>query len=307
MGRRDVALLAAVAALASLAIVPAAQASFHLIKVREVYPGSAAAPEAEYVELQMFASGQNFVKGHILRTYSATGVVSGTSTFAANVAGGANQSTILLATPAAEAQFAVTGDAPLASPGGLSPSGGAVCWEELDCVSWGSFSGSLPSPAGTPAPAIPDGMALGRNISGGCATALENSDDTNDSAADFSAVAPAPRPNSAPPTETLCTTSGGGSGGGGGSSAGAPQTILRGKPHKRTTDRTPTFRFGADESGVHFQCKLDGKPFRGCRSPFTTKRLSFGRHRFRVRAVDSDGKTDATPASYSFKVIRRRG
>ena len=40
--------------------------------------------------------------------------------------------------------------------------GGAVCWENIDCVSWGSFTGaaSLPSPPGTPAAAIPTGSAL---------------------------------------------------------------------------------------------------------------------------------------------------
>jgi hypothetical protein len=291
----------------ALLAAPGALATFHLMKVREVYPGSALAPEAEYVELQMYAGGQNLVKGHTLRAYDAAGTVVGSSTFGANVANGANQSTILLATSAAAAQFGVTADAPLASPGSLSPAGGAVCWEEFDCVSWGSFGGPLPSPAGTPASAIPDGMALGRSIAAGCATALENSDDINDSAVDFAAVAPAPRPNSVPPSEKTCATAvgGGETGSGGGGSGGAPETILKGRPAKRTTDRTPTFRFVSDEGDARFQCKLGGKVFRACRSPFTSKRLALGKHTFRVRAVDSNGKLDSTPASYRFKVIRR--
>jgi hypothetical protein len=315
MGRiRILACALAVAAASALLTAPGALATFHLIKVREVYPGSALAPEAEYVELQMYAGGQNHVAGHKLRTYGASGEVLGTTTFASDVAGGANQSTILLATAAAEAQFGVAADVPLASPGSLSPAGGALCWEELDCVSWGSFAGSLPSPAGTPAAAIPDGQALQRRIDGGCATLLENSDDTNDSASDFAAAAPAPRPNSVPPSEQVCTSGSGGGGGGGGgggsgpsSGGGTPQTTLRAKPAKRTHDRTPTFRFTADEPGVRFQCKLDGKPFRGCRSPFTSKRLAFGSHSFRVRSIDSDGKADPTPASYRFRVIPPRG
>lgn len=292
----------------ALSTAPTAFASFHLTKVREVYAGSGLVPEAKYVELQMFAAGQSFVKGHILRTYDASGAVVGTSTFAANVANAASQSTILLATPAAEAQFGVAADAPLASPAGLSPAGGAVCWEELDCVSWGSFSGTLPSPAGAPAPAIADGMALRRAIAPGCATLLEGSDDSNDSAVDFALVSPAPRPNSAAPSERACA--GGGSGGGpgspSGSGGGAPQTLLRRKPPKQTTDRTPTFRFAADEAGVRFRCKVDGKPFHRCRSPFTTKRLSFGPHSFRVRAIDSDGRADPTPAAWRFRVVRGR-
>jgi hypothetical protein len=287
----------------------AAGATFHEISIREVYAGSDAAKESEYVELQMWSPGQNFVGGHILRTYSAGGVPS-TDTFAGDVPNGANQSTILLATPAAEAEFGLVGDAGLAA-GALDPAGGAVCWEALDCVSWGSFTGSLPSPAGTPAPAIPSGMALRRTIAPLCPTALEAGDDHDNSAADFSAVFPSPRPNSVAPSERVCGGTGGGffggggGGGTGGQKKGAPRTTLRGRPGKKIHDRTPTFRFSSNEGGSTFQCKLDGKPFKGCRSPFTTKRLSFGKHTFRVRARDKSGKLDPSPASYSFKVVRK--
>jgi hypothetical protein len=49
-------------------------------------------------------------------------------------------------------------------------------------------------------------MALRRTISAGCPTALEASDDTNNSAADFSVTTPNPRKNSVAPTEMTCTT-----------------------------------------------------------------------------------------------------
>ncbi len=66
---------------------------------------------------------------------------------------------------------------------------------------------------------------------------------------------------------------------------GGPNTILKGKPPKRTADRTPTFRFRSNEEGATFQCKLDGKPYKKCRSPFTRSRASaLGSHTFRVRA-----------------------
>jgi hypothetical protein len=282
-----------------------ALASFHLMQIREVYPGSAANPDSEYVELQMWSSGQNLVGGHFARTFDAAATPIATSTFPSNVANAANQSTLLLATPQAEGEFGIVADGPL-TPGAL-PAGGAVCWETIDCVSWGSFAGSLPSSAGTPAApgGIPDGMALRRSISRGCATALESIDDTDQSQADFEAVFPAPRPNSVPPSERLCTGSGsGGAGSGPGTSKDAPQTFLRRKPAKKTRDRTPTFRFASDESSVHFECKLDGKRFRACSSPLTTKRLGFGPHRFRVRAVDHDGVRDASPADYRFTVLR---
>jgi hypothetical protein len=311
MRRRHAAPIAAgVAALLALAAAPAAQATFHLMQVREIYAGTALKPESEYVELQMYASGQNHVGGHVLRAYNESGTVVGASIFPADVANGANQSTILLATPQAEAEFGFTGDKSLSPPGEILAAGGAVCWEEIDCVSWGDFSGKLPSPAGTNvAPlGIPDGMALRRTIARGCPTALDPQDDSNDSAADFSPAAPQPRPNSLAPSEQLCGTPGSGGGGGGPAQQpgrGAPETFLRKKPAKRGSDRTPTFRFGADEAGVRFECKLDGKPFRACRSPFTTKALSFGPHRFQVRARDSDGKLDPTPASYRFRIVRR--
>lgn len=301
------ALITAAAVLGALITAPPAAASFHLMMIREVYPGSLANPEADYVELQMYASGQNHVKGHRLRTYDASGAVTGTSTFPADVPNDANQSTIVLATPAAASQFGFTPDTSLVSPGALSPAGGAVCWEELDCVSWGNFSGSLPSPVGAPAAAggIPDGMALRRTINRGCSTALDPPDDSNDSAADSSLAAPQPRPNSVPPPEQLCSSPGAGAGGGSPSpgSGNPPQTILRHKPSKRTTDRTPTFRFGSDQPQARFQCRLDGKPFRPCRSPFTTRRLGLGRYRFQVRAFLPGGPQDPTPASFSFRVV----
>jgi hypothetical protein len=187
-------LLAAVMALAWGAAL--AQATFHEMSIREIYPGSIAQPDAEYVELQMWSPGQNLVGGHSLKTYNASAALIATTPFASDVPGGANQSTILLATAAAESAFGVVPDAAMA-PNQLDPSGGAVCWAEtIDCVSWGSFSGSLTSPPGSPATpsGIPDGMALRRTISPGCATLLEPTDDRDDSAADFS---PVPRP---PPT-----------------------------------------------------------------------------------------------------------
>ncbi len=267
------ALAASALALTALALwAPPASATFHLMQVREVYPGSVASPGSEYVELQMWAEGQNHVAGHLLRAYSATGVVTGVSSFPADVPRGANQSTIVLATPEAEAQFGFLADAPLSPSGQLDPSGGAVCWESIDCVSWGSFSGSLPSPAGPPAvPAgIPDGMALRRSIAPGCGTLLEPEDDHDNSAADFSPAFPGPRPNSVVPSEHPCGSGSGGAGAGPAAPGlGAPETVLRRKPPRRSRDRTPTFRFGADEAGVSFECRLDDRPFRPCQSPFT--------------------------------------
>ncbi len=291
---------------------PAASATFHLMSVREVYPGSAANPNSEYVELQMWAAGQNHVGGHLLRVYDASGNVTASDTFPADVPNGANQSTMVLATPEAEAEFGFFADAGISPSGQLDPSGGAICWEAIDCVSWGSFGGALPSPAGSPAtPAgIPDGMALRRTIAPGCATLLEPTDDRDNSAADFSSVFPGPRPNSVIPTEQACSDNGGGSGSGSGGATsparGAPETVLRSKPARKSRDRTPTFRFVADEAEVGFECRVDRRGFRACRSPFTSRGLSVGRHTFAVRARDDSGQADPSPAIYAFRILPRR-
>ena len=296
-----------VALLALLA--PAASATFHLMQIREVYPGSAAHPGSEYVELQMWAPDQNHVAGHVLRSYGAAGAVTAVDTFPADVARGANQSTMVLATPEAEAEFGFLADASIDPPGQLDPSAGAVCWEELDCVSWGSFSGTLPGPAGSPAsPAgIPDGMALRRSIAPGCATLLEPLDDHDNSAVDFAPVFPSPRPNSIAPPEHACVSGGGTAAGpGAGATApvgAAPATILRQKPPKRSRDRTPTFRFGADEADASFECRIDRRQFRPCVSPFTTHVLAAGPHLFRVRAREDSGQADPSPTSYHFRVV----
>ena len=135
--------LACLAGLAlALALAPAASATFHRMSIREVYPGAAAEPGAEYVELQMWTGGQELVGGHTLRTYDAGGNPKAT-VLPSDVTGAANQSTILIGTAEAAAHFGVGLDATLSSSGQLDPAGGAVCWEEIDCVSWGSFGGSL--------------------------------------------------------------------------------------------------------------------------------------------------------------------
>jgi hypothetical protein len=61
---------------------------------------------------------------------------------------------------------------------------------------------------------------------------------------------------------------------------------------------------GTDNVGIaSFQCGLDGKPFASCTSPITFNNLAFGTHTFRVRALDTAGNIDATPASFTWTVL----
>lgn len=195
------ALLLALLGLAAFAST--ASASFHLMKIREVASGSAA--DTSYVELQMYAAGQNFVGGHQIKLYNATALTH-TFTFPSTpvpaVPNATSQSTILVGdtnspgTPDfTEAGFAV------------NASGGAACFDSIpvDCVSWGTgTSAALPGTVGSPAPALTTTMALRRSIQPSCSTLLESIDDTDDSATDFSLQTPNPRNNSVTPIETDC-------------------------------------------------------------------------------------------------------
>jgi plastocyanin len=84
-----------------------------------------------------------------------------------------------------------------------------------------------------------------------------------------------------------------------------PDTKIAPKPPAKTHDRTPTIKFKASVAGASFQCSVDSKPFKACRSPFTAPSLKPGKHRIRVKAV-AGGVSDPTPASCSFKVLAKK-
>jgi hypothetical protein len=321
MGSRRKGTVVCAAIAAMLIAAPSAQASFHLMSIREVYPGSSAAPDSGYVELQMYAAGQMLVGGHAVTIYDSGGTTIGSFAFGADVANGASQQTILVGDSGVEAAFGVEPDL-VAAGLEIRRAGGAACWAgSIDCVSWGSFGGATPSPSGAPADAggIPDGMALWRTIEPGCPTLLEAGDDRNDSSLDFFDAAPAPRPNSVAASEHACAAVGGGGGGSGeagrgGSEAGGnggrgggnpPQTSIRRGPPRVSRLRTATFRFASSQPGATFLCSLDGRAFAACRSPHAVRHLRPGRHVFRVEARAPGGLTDRSPAAWAFRVLEK--
>ena len=94
----------------TLTLPRAAHAAFHLMKVTEVFPGTAASPGAQYVVIQMWTGGQNIVGGHGITVYGPTGTVVGTFTFPGSVANGASQDKILIATTQAVTFFGLGAD-----------------------------------------------------------------------------------------------------------------------------------------------------------------------------------------------------
>jgi CSLREA domain-containing protein len=100
---------------------------------------------------------------------------------------------------------------------------------------------------------------------------------------------------------------GGGGGGNGGASVVAdqtpPQTKIVKAPKKKSQARTARFEFQSGEPGTTFQCKLDDKPFRTCKSPKKYEGLKPGKHVFKVRAIDPAGNLDSSPAKRKFTVL----
>ena len=288
--RRGLAGLIATAGLA-LGLASPASAAFHLMSISEVATNPAG-PNSSYIELQMYASGQEFVNGHKVVFYTATGTLLASFELNANVPNGNSQRTILIGDTATAGSPDFTYDQLGDAVGTFGP-GGAACWDTIDCVSWGNFSGAgaLPSSPGMPAPAIPDGSALIRSTARGCATLLEAGDDQNDSATDFALGTPSPRNNSVAPTEQPC---------GGG---GAPDTTITKSPDKKTSKPKATFKFRSSEAGSSFECSIDKGSFKACSSPTKYTRLSPGKHKFKVRAIDTDGTADPTPAKFAWKVV----
>jgi hypothetical protein len=205
--RRYLSAAVIVGIVASLA--PAASGSYHENLITEVHQG--VGDTGDYVELQAYAAGQNLVGGHYIVNYDGGNGTFSTFQFPSNVANGANQATILVAHDASTigADFTSINLRVVNTNGATCFLDTTVPLSGLDCVDWGiPMGGTLPSQAGSPvlnnATGLADNTSISRNITRGCATALDLADDTNNSVADFALAAASPRANTVAPTETPC-------------------------------------------------------------------------------------------------------
>lgn len=269
------------------------------LKVREVFPGSAeAGANAEYVELQMTADGQNDVDGQSLRFYDSSGNETASYTVPSDPANGGSQRSVLFATAEAVLAGVPAADFVLPSANNIAPVGGAVCFTgtlPTDCVAWGTFAspGVLSNPQTKPAGSIPDGSSLTRSIAKGCATYLDPPDDSEDSNADFASTGPTPRNNSVKPTEKRCP----------------PDTFINTAPSNPSNSASPSFDFGEvpSEPGVSFECELDGNGSFATATACDSGSIAYpgpladGLHTFRVRAV-GEGGPDPSPASHTWMI-----
>ncbi|HEX6667413.1 MAG TPA: Ig-like domain-containing protein [Solirubrobacterales bacterium] len=116
---------------------------------------------------------------------------------------------------------------------------------------------------------------------------------------------------------------GGGNGGAGSGSGNGPgvqppkpplappnTTIKKMKPKKgakRAVAKVVKYLFISDQPGSSFQCAIDKKPFKPCKSPFKLPKLKkVGTHTLQVRAVNPQGIADPTPAVLKWRVAKAR-
>jgi len=103
--------------------------------------------------------------------------------------------------------------------------------------------------------------------------------------------------SSSPPTPTLGPTP----------TPTAPATSFLKHPRKVVATRGRSarvvFRFGSDQAGSTFRCKIDSGAFRACGARIA-HRFGLGTHTVKVAAVSSAGLADPTPAAFRFRVKR---
>lgn len=163
-----------------------ALAPYHVLVIEEIFFGSEAAPNAQYVMLRTLAIFQVFVDNQKITVQTADGTAAadfGEFDAITNVRTDAGVA-ILMGTPEAEALFGVTMDK--VTSGRLVQPDGRICFGEfggtsVDCVAYGAFTGT--STSGSPATAPVAGMALRRSA------------DSNNDSADFQLAAPCPQNN----------------------------------------------------------------------------------------------------------------
>lgn len=202
----------ALAATGSAVLAASAPADHHFVKISEWYPGTAATADDSFLELQMYAAGQNEMAGHRIHVYGpgadATPANFQLSLIAPIPPNSENQRTVLIGGSSGPANRNYTEN--LDGAADFSPAGGALCFVSnegfgtIDCVEWGSGNNTINE--GTPvlAAGIPDGKSVSRSITPNCPTSLDGADDSGSSASDFSQTDPSPRGNTDPITELPC-------------------------------------------------------------------------------------------------------
>jgi MYXO-CTERM domain-containing protein len=78
-----------------------------------------------------------------------------------------------------------------------------------------------------------------------------------------------------------------------------PETTIVSGPPAETQVQDATFDFSSNETGVTYECKVDGGEFMACTDP-TVVSPPEGEHTLQVRARDAAGNVDPTPAMHTW-------
>ena len=85
--------------------------------------------------------------------------------------------------------------------------------------------------------------------------------------------------------------------------ANAPVTVIDSAPPAQTNSADAEVAFSSPSADIdHFECDVDGGGYSTCTSPLSLVGLGEGQHTVLVRAVDTLGNTDPTPASATWTV-----
>jgi hypothetical protein len=73
-------------------------------------------------------------------------------------------------------------------------------------------------------------------------------------------------------------------------------------PPAATTETSASFTFTASETGVTFECSLDGGAYAACTSPAAYQALGVGAHTFAVHGRDAAGNL-GQPTSFNWSIV----
>jgi hypothetical protein len=82
-----------------------------------------------------------------------------------------------------------------------------------------------------------------------------------------------------------------------------PDVAMATKPTDPTSVGAGTFSFTSPQSGVTFECNLDGAGYATCPASYTTADLVDGSHTLLVQGKDLNGNLSITPASWTWNVL----
>jgi len=81
-----------------------------------------------------------------------------------------------------------------------------------------------------------------------------------------------------------------------------PDTIITSQPEELTNTSDASFKFSSTKENSSFECKINTESWESCDSPKKYSNLNDKKNTFKVRAKDTAGNIDDSPASYTWTI-----